>query len=136
MDCSPLGDLMVLNFNILPTAVPVYFIPSDRRSSLLMTPVDVQEADTFILPKKIEICPSSGGSKRSASYSIINQLSISSGFNAEFIALSVKFHLLNESEETWQTTLTVDKVLRGLLAQEDYDLLHSNFDLPEISYDG
>jgi hypothetical protein len=64
MDCSPLGDLMVLNFNILPTAVPVYFIPSDRRSSLLMTPVDVQGAGAFMLPQKIEICPSSGGRKR------------------------------------------------------------------------
>jgi hypothetical protein len=66
MDCSPLGDLMALNFNILPTDVPVYFIPSDRRSSLLMAPIKFHESSAFALPQPIDINKSSGRKKKSS----------------------------------------------------------------------
>jgi hypothetical protein len=60
IDTSPLGDMIALLFNILPTDVPMYLIPSERNASLLTTPFEIYANGAFVLPQQIDLDKSTG----------------------------------------------------------------------------
>jgi hypothetical protein len=59
LDALPFGDMIAVNFNILPTDVPVYLIPSDRRSFVVLSPTNPSH-DDLQLSQPIEIDSMSG----------------------------------------------------------------------------
>jgi hypothetical protein len=55
VDTSPLGDTMGVVYNILPTDVPLYMIPSERTASLLTTPFEIYANGAFMLPQVLDL---------------------------------------------------------------------------------